>query len=99
MKGARCLPIGTPRRTSADRPWSQWVIASVLSIEFDWSGGAGVEWISDEAKARIALLWAEGASRSLMREEVGVSRHAVFRQIRRLERRPPPGAGAVSVAV
>jgi IS30 family transposase len=25
-----------------------------------------------------------------MREEVGVSRHAVFRQIRRLERRPPP---------
>jgi IS30 family transposase len=48
-----------------------------------------MEWISDEAKARIALLWAEGASRSLMREEVGVSRHAVFRQIRRLERRPP----------
>ncbi len=49
-----------------------------------------MEWISNEAKARIALLWAEGASRSLMREEVGVSRHAVFRQIRRLERRPPP---------
>jgi len=49
-----------------------------------------VEWISDEAKARIALLWSEGASRSLMREEAGVSRHAVFRQIRQLERRPPP---------
>jgi IS30 family transposase len=46
--------------------------------------------ISDEAKERIARLWAEGASRSLMREEAGVSRHAVFRQIRRLERRPPP---------
>jgi IS30 family transposase len=51
-----------------------------------------MEWISDEAKARIALLWSEGASRSLMREEAGVSRHAVFRQIRRLERRPPPEA-------
>ncbi len=49
-----------------------------------------MDWISDEAKARIALLWAEGASRSLMREEVGVSRHVVLRQIRRLERRPPP---------
>lgn len=49
-----------------------------------------MEWISNEAKARIALLWAEGASRSLMREEVGVSRHAVFGQIRRLGRRPPP---------
>jgi IS30 family transposase len=49
-----------------------------------------MEWISNEAKARIALLWGEGASRSLMREEAGVSRHAVFRQIRRLERRPAP---------
>jgi IS30 family transposase len=49
-----------------------------------------MESISDEAKVRIAQLWSEGASRSLMREEAGVSRHAVFRQIRRLERRPPP---------
>jgi IS30 family transposase len=47
-----------------------------------------VEWISDEAKARIAELWAEGASAWVMREEAGVSRHAVLRQIRRLQRRP-----------
>jgi transposase, IS30 family len=47
-----------------------------------------VEWISDEAKARIAELWAEGAPAWVMREEAGVSRHAVLRQIRRLQRRP-----------
>jgi transposase, IS30 family len=47
-----------------------------------------VEWISDEAKARIAELWAEGAPAWLMRQEAGVSRHAVLRQIRRLQRRP-----------
>jgi IS30 family transposase len=45
-----------------------------------------VEWISDEAKARIAELWAEGASAWRMREETGVSRHAVLRQVRRLRR-------------
>ena len=47
-----------------------------------------MEWISDEAKARIAELWAEGAPAWRMREETGVSRHAVLRQIRRLKRRP-----------
>ena len=47
-----------------------------------------MEWISDEAKARIAELWAEGAPAWVMREEAGVSRHAVLRQIRRLQRRP-----------
>src|SRR5207244_7919109 len=52
------------------------------------SGGCAVEWISDEAKARIAELWAEGAPAWVMREEAGVSRHAVLRQIRRLQRRP-----------
>ena len=47
-----------------------------------------MEWISEEAKARIAELWAEGAPAWKMREETGVSRHAVLRQIRRLKRRP-----------
>jgi hypothetical protein len=37
-----------------------------------------MERISDEAKFRIAQLWAEGASRSLMREEARDTRaHAV----------------------
>lgn len=47
-----------------------------------------MEWISDEAKARIAELWAEGAPAWVMRQETGVSRHAVLRQVRRLRRRP-----------
>ncbi len=47
-----------------------------------------MEWISDEAKARIAELWAEDAPAWVMRQETGVSRHAVLRQVRRLRRRP-----------
>jgi IS30 family transposase len=49
-----------------------------------------VEQISDEAKARIAELFAQGAPAWLMRREAGVSRHAVLRQLRRLRRRPRP---------
>jgi IS30 family transposase len=45
-----------------------------------------VEWISDEAKAQIAELWAVGASAWQMREQTGVSRHAVLRQVRKLRR-------------
>jgi hypothetical protein len=45
-----------------------------------------MEWISDEAKAGIAVLWAEGAPAWMMRQETGVSRHAVLRQVRRLRR-------------
>ena len=47
-----------------------------------------VEWITEEQRARIAELVAEGASAWRMREETGLSRHAVLRQVRRL-RRPP----------
>ena len=45
-----------------------------------------MERISEDAKARIAQLWAEGAPAWLMRQEAGVSRHAVLRQVRRLQR-------------
>ncbi len=40
--------------------------------------------LSVEAKARIAELWAAGAPAWKIREEAGVSRHAVLRQVRRL---------------
>jgi transposase, IS30 family len=43
--------------------------------------------LSVEAKARIAELWAAGAPAWKIREEAGVSRHAVLRQVRRLRRR------------
>src|SRR5437762_12016748 len=55
------------------------------------AGGCAVEWISDEAKARIAELGAEDAPAWVMRQETGVSRHAVLRQVRRLRRRPKRG--------
>ena len=45
-----------------------------------------MEWISDEQRVRIAELFAEGASAWRMREETGVSRWAVLRQVRRLKR-------------
>src|SRR5688572_14447450 len=53
------------------------------------AGGCDMDWISDAAKARIAELWAEGAPAWVMRQETGVSRHAVLRQVRRLRRRRP----------
>ena len=40
--------------------------------------------LSVEAKAKIAELWAAGAPAWKIREEAGVSRHAVLRQVRRL---------------
>ena len=43
--------------------------------------------LSVEAKVRIAELWAAGAPAWQIREEAGVSRHAVLRQVRRLRRR------------
>ena len=46
--------------------------------------------LSVEAKARIAELWAAGAPAWQIREEAGVSRHAVLRQVRRLRRRVEP---------
>ena len=46
--------------------------------------------LSVEAKARIAELWAAGAPAWKIREEAGVSRHAVLRQVRRLRRPVPP---------
>jgi IS30 family transposase len=49
-----------------------------------------MERISGEAKARIAQLWAEGAPAWLMRQEAGVSRHAVLRQVRRLQQPAKP---------
>ena len=45
--------------------------------------------ISDEARARIGELWAEGAPPWMIRQEAGVNRHAVLREIRRLQRPPP----------
>ena len=42
--------------------------------------------LSVEAKARIAEMWAAGAPAWKIREEAGVSRHAVLRQVRRLRR-------------
>ena len=57
-----------------------------------WSGGDRrcVMTLSVEAKARIAELWAAGAPAWQIREEAGVSRHAVLRQVRRLRRRVEP---------
>jgi IS30 family transposase len=49
-----------------------------------------VKWINDEQRARIAELHAAGASSWRMRQETGLSRHAVLRQVRRLKRRPKP---------
>ena len=49
-----------------------------------------MEWINDEQRARIAELHAAGASSWRMRQETGLSRHAVLRQVRRLKRRPKP---------
>jgi IS30 family transposase len=46
--------------------------------------------LSVEAKARIAELWAAGAPAWKIREEAGVSRHAVLRQVRRLRRPNKP---------
>ena len=46
--------------------------------------------LSVEAKARIAELWAAGAPAWKIREEAGVSRHAVLRQVRRLRRPVKP---------
>ena len=45
--------------------------------------------ISDEARARIGQLWAEGAPPWMIRQEAGVNRHAVLREIKRLQRPPP----------
>jgi len=47
-----------------------------------------VEKISEEQRARIAELVAEGASPWQLREETGLSRHAVFRAVRRHAKRP-----------
>ena len=45
--------------------------------------------ISDEARARIGELWAQGAPPWMIRQEAGVNRHAVLREIKRLQRPPP----------
>ncbi len=45
--------------------------------------------ISDEARARIGELFAQGAPPWMIRQEAGVNRHAVLREIKRL-RRPAP---------
>ena len=49
-----------------------------------------VEWINEAQRAQIAELHAAGASSWRMRQETGLSRHAVLRQVRRLKRRPKP---------
>ena len=46
------------------------------------------EWITEEQRARIAELVAEGATSWRLRQETGLSRHAVLRQVRRLKRPP-----------
>src|SRR3954447_26338638 len=46
--------------------------------------------LSVDVKARIAELLAEGAPSWKIREEAGVSRHAVLRQVRRLRRPTEP---------
>jgi IS30 family transposase len=49
-----------------------------------------VEWINEAQRAQIAELHAAGASSWRMRQETGLSRHAVLRQVRRLKRKPKP---------
>ena len=45
--------------------------------------------LSDEVRARIGELWAQGAPPWLIRQEAGVNRHAVLREIKRLQRPAP----------
>jgi hypothetical protein len=45
--------------------------------------------LSDEARARIGELWGQGAPPWMIRQEAGVNRHAVLREIKRLQRPPP----------
>jgi IS30 family transposase len=45
--------------------------------------------ISNEARARIGELFAQGAPPWMIRQEAGVDRHAVLREIKRLQRPPP----------
>ena len=45
--------------------------------------------ILDEARARIGELWAQGAPPWMIRQEAGVNRHAVLREIKRLQRPAP----------
>ena len=46
------------------------------------------EWITEEQRARIVELVAEGATAWRLRQETGLSRHAVKRALRRLAKRP-----------
>ena len=46
------------------------------------------EWITEEQRARIAELVAEGATAWRIQQETGLSRHAVKRAVRRLAKRP-----------
>jgi IS30 family transposase len=51
------------------------------------------EWITEEQRARIVELVAEGATSWRLRQETGLSRHAVLRQVRRLKRPPKVAPG------
>jgi IS30 family transposase len=45
--------------------------------------------LSDEVRVRIGELWAQGAPPWMIRQAAGVNRHAVLREIRRLQRPAP----------
>jgi IS30 family transposase len=45
-------------------------------------------WISDEQRARVAELVAEGATSWRLQQETGLNRHQVLRAVRRLAKRP-----------
>jgi IS30 family transposase len=47
-----------------------------------------VEWISEEQRARVAELVAEGATSWRLQQETGLNRHQVLRAVRRLAKRP-----------
>jgi len=49
--------------------------------------------LSDEVRARIGELWAQGAPPWLIGQEAGVNRHAVLREIKRLQRPAPAAKG------
>ena len=49
--------------------------------------------MSDEVRARIGELWAQGAPPWLIGQEAGVNRHAVLREIKRLQRPAPAAKG------
>ena len=45
-------------------------------------------WISEEQRARVAELVAEGATSWRLQQETGLNRHQVLRAVRRLAKRP-----------